>query len=251
MDGHSRGQATEVLLPRATINPPCAQEFIAVMDGRRIRQFDYGFYFEPEQRRKAPGAATTWLLTAFYLHSEKIFQGWWLLCGSQQSWLACAQHSQPLSSWFSSNSALHLIGICLGTMVRRRGKPRRGSAWDAHKAQRRREEELERALALASSILRKKARVERRACSTPLLNKELAAAGLRRRPSPRICFQVVLWRRTCQLGTCRVTRSQAPWRRSAGRTTRAPRLRTTTFLAAWWKKSHGWVTCKPQMPRRW
>jgi hypothetical protein len=48
-------------------------------------------------------------------------------------------------------------------MVRKRGKPRRGSAWDAHKAQRRREEELERALALASSILRKKARVERRA----------------------------------------------------------------------------------------
>jgi hypothetical protein len=86
MDGHSRGQAMEVLLPRVTINPPFAHEFIADMDGRRIRQFDYGFYFESEQRRKAPGAATTGLFTragGLYLHSGKIFQGWWLLCGFQ------------------------------------------------------------------------------------------------------------------------------------------------------------------------
>jgi hypothetical protein len=171
----------EVLLPRATINPPFAHEFIADMDGRRIRQFDYGFYFESEQRRKAPGAATTGLLTragGFYLHSGKICQGWWLLCGFQQGWLACTQHSQPLSSWFSPNSALRLIGICLVIMVRRRGKPRRGSAWEAHKAQRRREEELERALALASSILRKKARVERRAMLNTIVEQDAGCSRI-------------------------------------------------------------------------
>jgi hypothetical protein len=48
-------------------------------------------------------------------------------------------------------------------MARKRGRPRRGSAWEAHKAQRRRKEELERALAMATSILRKKNRAERRA----------------------------------------------------------------------------------------
>jgi hypothetical protein len=48
-------------------------------------------------------------------------------------------------------------------MARKRGRPRRGSAWEAHRAQRRRKEELERALAMATSILRKKNREERRA----------------------------------------------------------------------------------------
>jgi hypothetical protein len=140
------------------------------MDGRRLWHFGYGISFEPEQRRKAPGAAMPWLFLAFFLHSEKILQGWWLLCVSRKApafFLLNPSNEdrllvQPLSTWFLSNSALHLIGIGLSTMVRHRGKPRRGSAWAAHKEQRRREEELERALALASSILRKKARVEGR-----------------------------------------------------------------------------------------
>jgi hypothetical protein len=46
-------------------------------------------------------------------------------------------------------------------MARKRGRPRRGAAWNAHKEQRRRKEQLERALALATSILRKKARAEK------------------------------------------------------------------------------------------
>jgi hypothetical protein len=162
MDDHCRGLLKEVLLPRATFTLPCGYEFTAIMAGRRSRQLDYGFHCEPTQRRQAPGAATTGFLTAFYLYSGELLQDWWLLCGFQQSWPACARHPQLLSNWFSFNPALHLTGICSGIMVRRRGKPRRGSAWEAHKAQRRREEELERALALASSILRKKARVERR-----------------------------------------------------------------------------------------
>jgi hypothetical protein len=171
----------EVLLPRATINSPLAHEFVADMDGRRIQKFVHGFHFEPELRRKAPGAATTGLLIkagGFYLHSGQICQNRWLLCGFKQGWLVCTQHSQLRSGWFSPIPALRLIGIYLVIMVRRRGKPRRGSAWEAHKAQRRREEELERALALASSILRKKARVERRAMLNTIAEQDAGCSRI-------------------------------------------------------------------------
>jgi hypothetical protein len=46
-------------------------------------------------------------------------------------------------------------------MARKRGTPRRGAAWEAQKAQRRRKDQLEWALALATSILRQRARAER------------------------------------------------------------------------------------------
>jgi hypothetical protein len=117
------------------------------MAGQRIRKFVHGFHFEPELWKRDPGAVTTGLL----------------LCGFNQGWLVCNQHSQLCTGWVSPISALCLIDIYLIIMVRRRGKPRRGSAWEALKAQRRREEELERVMALASSFLRKKARVEGRA----------------------------------------------------------------------------------------
>jgi hypothetical protein len=61
-------------------------------------------------------------------------------------------------------------------MVRRRGTARQGAAWEANKAQRRREEELERALALASSILRKKARVEGRAALTSIVERDTGSS---------------------------------------------------------------------------
>jgi len=68
--------------------------------------------------------------------------------------------------WFKT-SHLERFRLCFGgffsvPMVRERARPRRGSAWDAHRAQRRRKKQLERALSLASSILRQKAREERR-----------------------------------------------------------------------------------------
>jgi hypothetical protein len=46
-------------------------------------------------------------------------------------------------------------------MARKRGRSRHGSAWYTHKAQRQRKEKLERALAMATSILRKKARAKK------------------------------------------------------------------------------------------
>jgi hypothetical protein len=152
----------EVLLPRATINSPLAHEFVADMDGQRICKFVHGFHFEPELWRKAPGAATTGLL----------------LCGFNQGWLVCTQHLQLCSGWFSPIPALRLIGIYLIIMVRRRGKPRRGSAWEALKAQRRREEELERALALASSLIRKKARVERREMLNTIAEQDVCCSRI-------------------------------------------------------------------------
>ena len=57
-------------------------------------------------------------------------------------------------------------------MTRKRGTPRRGSAWNAHKAQRRRKEHLERALAMATSLLRKKARAEEKALVSTITEKE-------------------------------------------------------------------------------
>jgi hypothetical protein len=48
----------------------------------------------------------------------------------------------------------------LGNMTRKRGRPRRGSAWYTHKEQRQRREKLERALSMATSILRKRARAD-------------------------------------------------------------------------------------------
>ena len=46
-------------------------------------------------------------------------------------------------------------------MARKRGNPFRGAAWNAHKAQWRRKEQLERALALVTSILQKKDRAKK------------------------------------------------------------------------------------------
>ena len=93
----------EVLLPRATINSPLAHEFVADMDGWRIRKFVHGFHFEPELWRTAPGAATTGLL----------------LRGFNQGWLVCTQHSQLCLGWFSPIPTLRLIGIYLIIMVGR------------------------------------------------------------------------------------------------------------------------------------
>jgi hypothetical protein len=73
-----------------------------------------------------------------------------------------------LSPWFTLFS-LHPHGIViysLATMTRKRDRPRRGSAWYTHKARRQRKENMERALSLVTSILRKKARADQLALHT-------------------------------------------------------------------------------------
>jgi hypothetical protein len=89
-----------------------------------------------------------------------------------QSWYALAS-ALPIvwELWCSSvsfSSRLTLISLhphciviySLAIMTRKRGRPRRGSAWYTHKAQRQRKEKLEHALSLATSILRKKERAD-------------------------------------------------------------------------------------------
>jgi hypothetical protein len=72
----------------------------------------------------------------------------------------------PLLLWYKTSCLawfwLGIGGFCSVSMVREHARPRRGSAWDALRAQRRRKKQLECAISLASSILRKKAREERR-----------------------------------------------------------------------------------------
>jgi hypothetical protein len=58
-------------------------------------------------------------------------------------------------------------------MTRKRGTPRRGSAWYARKEQRQRREELERALVIASSLLRKKTREEEKVRLSDIAEKEI------------------------------------------------------------------------------
>jgi riboflavin biosynthesis pyrimidine reductase len=61
------------------------------------------------------------------------------------------------------------------TMTRKRGRPRRGSAWYTHKEQRRRRKNLERALSMAISILRQRARADQLA-----LHAIIAGPGTKR-----------------------------------------------------------------------
>jgi hypothetical protein len=79
---------------------------------------------------------------------------------SKQVKPACALQINSIVSWLT---CLLLYSLHSLPMARKRGRPRRGAAWDARKAQRRRREQLERALALATSIIRKKAKEEKRA----------------------------------------------------------------------------------------
>jgi hypothetical protein len=174
MDGHGSSLLENLLLPRAVINITGALDFMVIMAGRRSGQFDYNSSMKPEQERKAPGALIAGPFSVIFWRGE-FLQGWEPAC-LRQSWPSSARHPQRLLIWSFSNPVLSLIGICVGNMVRRRGTPRRGAAWEANKAQRRREEELERALALASSILRKKARVEGRAALTSIVERDTGSS---------------------------------------------------------------------------
>jgi hypothetical protein len=74
-------------------------------------------------------------------------------------WCSPASFSSRLTPF--SLQPLCIVIHSLAIMARKRGRSRRGSAWYTHKAQRQRKEKLERALAMATSILRKKARAEK------------------------------------------------------------------------------------------
>jgi hypothetical protein len=162
-DGHSCSHRTEGLLPRAIIYAHSALGMGGVKCGQVTSAPGYLIFYMPGQSGTAPASAlllawTLWCSPAFLTPRLSAFSLYFSLCVTRQSWLARALHLQLLSSWLI---CLSLQSLCSFTMARKRGRPRRGAAWDAHKAQRRRKEQLERALALATSILRKKARAEK------------------------------------------------------------------------------------------
>jgi hypothetical protein len=69
-------------------------------------------------------------------------------------------------------------GRKLSTMPRKRGVPRRGSNWYARKEQRQRKEQLERALVIATSMLRQRARAEEKALLSTIAEKETGCSNL-------------------------------------------------------------------------
>jgi hypothetical protein len=69
-------------------------------------------------------------------------------------------------------------GRKFSNMPRKRGVPRRGSNWYARKEQRQRREQLERALVIATSMLRQKARAEEKALLSTIAEKETGCSNL-------------------------------------------------------------------------
>jgi hypothetical protein len=165
--GHRRVHTKEKL-PRTTIY--FSRELKQSMDpeGQILMKSSYVLDYAPGQR--AFVMARPFVIYA--MHFGEVSQGSWL-----SDWYEFALAVAPYLRWFVKDLYLLLLwfktsslarfwlcigGFCSVSMVRERARSRRGSAWDAHRAQRRRKTQLERALSLASSILRKKAREERR-----------------------------------------------------------------------------------------
>jgi hypothetical protein len=159
--GHHRVYTMEKL-PRATIYS--SREFSLVMDsvGQILMETSYELYYVTGQSELAMSLARTFIISAKYV--GEAFQG--SLFSGKTRLRRFVWDLHLLRLLFETSSlALFLFGDCihdLVSMVREHARSRRGSAWEAHRAQRRRKKQLERALSLASSILRKKAREERR-----------------------------------------------------------------------------------------
>jgi hypothetical protein len=186
-DGHSCSGRTEGPFPRASIYNFSVPGMARVKGRRMTSALDYLVFNLPGQGGTALTSASSFawklwcgpilIVSSIYrdalvrlciLHIARLlwcgpaFSLHLFLTATRQSTLACASHLNLqlhlLCSWYIG---LHLQLPGSFIMARKRGRPRRGAAWEAHKAQRRRKEQLERALALATSILRKKARAER------------------------------------------------------------------------------------------
>jgi len=142
-----------VEFPRAIINS--SREFNPVMDAEGQVLMESSYYFDRIFARpfnihsmcfeEAFQSSVDWEKVRLRRFDQDLFWLLFWLVNSRLVWLYLATRSN------------HLV-----SMVRERGRPRRGSAWVAHREQRRRKQELERAMSLASSILRRRARAERR-----------------------------------------------------------------------------------------
>jgi hypothetical protein len=71
-----------------------------------------------------------------------------------------------------------IAGRVPGSMPRKRGVPRRGSAWYARKEQRKCRGQLERSLVMATSILRQRARAEEKSLLSTIPEEQLGSNSL-------------------------------------------------------------------------
>jgi hypothetical protein len=133
--GHYSRYTEERLLPRAKALAQTALNMTGFMDSKANPSFGNSNF-------QAPGQS--WFALVLDLPVS-----WELWC-----------NAGSLSSWLTFVS-LHSLCIFIHpstTMTRKQGRPHRGSAWYTHKKQRQRRKNLERALSMATSILRKRAR---------------------------------------------------------------------------------------------
>jgi hypothetical protein len=155
-DHRCRGRA-ERLLPRASIYDRSGSGMAKAKGGRMASALVYSV------STSAPSSVwvlwSSHILFASSLCSDVLVQFCilhftWRFGGGQ----AFLVSPSPTAS---KQNTINLQLPCSSFMARKRGTPRRGAAWEAQKEQRRRKDQLERALALATSILRQRARAER------------------------------------------------------------------------------------------
>jgi len=128
-------------------------------EGQIAMKASYELLYESGWREFTMSFVRQSFTSAMHFGEGSLFAG--KTCMRRVAWV-----SPLLLLWFRAFSlALCCCGVGtldLVSMVRERARSRRGSAWDAHRAQRRRKQHLEHALSMASSILRRRAREERR-----------------------------------------------------------------------------------------
>jgi hypothetical protein len=150
--GHRRVN-TIVKLPRATTYSP--REFSRVMDSKgqslTVPSYEFDMIFARPFTISSIRFGVAFQSSVFW-EKNRLRR-----LAQDLFWLLLLLGSSSLARLFPVPCTYHLV-----SMVRERARARRGSAWEAHREQRRRKQELERALSLASSILRRRARAERR-----------------------------------------------------------------------------------------
>jgi hypothetical protein len=158
-DGHSCRGRTERLLPRASIYDCSVYGMEKAIGGRMTSALVYLVF------TSAP--SSVWMLwSSPILFTPSVYRDVLVqLCIPHFTRGLGGGPAFPLylSPTTSRQSTLNPQLPCSFSMARKRGTPRRGAAWEAQKAQRRRKDQLEKALALATSILRQRARAERMA----------------------------------------------------------------------------------------
>jgi hypothetical protein len=149
-DGHRcRGRA-ERLLPRASIYDRSGSGMAKTKGGRMASALVYSVF--------TSALSSVWILWS----SPIIFSS--SLCSDVPVQFCILHFTRGFGggqAFLVSLSPINLQLPCSFLMARKRGTPRCGAAWEAQKAQRRRKDQLEWALALATSILRQRARAER------------------------------------------------------------------------------------------